>query len=97
MKSLSFLILQVMEYVEGGDVASLLIRHRRETNELGLSEAHARFYVAEVLLALMYLHERRITHRDVKPDNMLIDRNGHIKLTDFGFAYVPIDYRGTFT
>ena len=55
-----------MEYVEGGDVASLLIRHRQEANESGLPESQARLYAAEVLLALAYQHERGITHRDVK-------------------------------
>jgi serine/threonine protein kinase len=64
-----------MEYVHGGDMASLLIRNRRALearNALvrGLPEAHARFYVAEVLLALAYLHERKITHRDIKPENV---------------------------
>lgn len=46
----------------------------------------AKFYAAEVILALEYLHSRRIVYRDLKPENLLLDSNGHIRITDFGFA-----------
>jgi serine/threonine protein kinase len=70
----------VMEFLPGGDLFSLL-------SNLGyLDEDVARQYVAEIVLALEYLHQAGIVHRDLKPDNILIDRDGHIKLTDFGLS-----------
>lgn len=70
----------VMEYVEGGDCASLL-------KNLGpLPSDVARFYFAETVLAVEYLHSYGIVHRDLKPDNLLITALGHIKLTDFGLS-----------
>jgi serine/threonine protein kinase len=75
----------VMEYLVGGDVASLLC-------VLGcLEEPAARFYTAELVAALDYLHAHHIVHRDIKPDNMLIDARGHVKLTDFGLARITVD------
>lgn len=70
----------VMEYVEGGDCANLL-------KNLGpLPSDMARFYFAETVLAVEYLHSYGIVHRDLKPDNLLITATGHIKLTDFGLS-----------
>ncbi|XP_057319918.1 microtubule-associated serine/threonine-protein kinase 3 isoform X2 [Microplitis mediator] len=70
----------VMEYVEGGDCASLL------KNIGPLPPDMARFYFAETVLAVEYLHSYGIVHRDLKPDNLLITALGHIKLTDFGLS-----------
>ncbi|KAI4471625.1 s-adenosylmethionine-dependent methyltransferase related [Holotrichia oblita] len=53
-------------------------------------ENMASFYIAEVCLALQYLHKHKIIHRDIKPDNMLLSREGHVKLTDFGLSKVHI-------
>ncbi|KAK6641086.1 hypothetical protein RUM44_012787 [Polyplax serrata] len=70
----------VMEYVEGGDCANLL-------KSIGpLPSDMARFYFAETVLAVEYLHSYGIVHRDLKPDNLLITALGHIKLTDFGLS-----------
>ncbi|XP_015594405.1 microtubule-associated serine/threonine-protein kinase 3 isoform X2 [Cephus cinctus] len=70
----------VMEYVEGGDCAILL------KNIGPLPPDMARFYFAETVLAVEYLHSYGIVHRDLKPDNLLITALGHIKLTDFGLS-----------
>jgi len=51
-----------------------------------LTESWARFYAAEIVLALEHIHSLGIVHRDIKPDNLLITSTGHIKLTDFGLS-----------
>ncbi|KAM6598479.1 probable serine/threonine protein kinase IRE [Cannabis sativa] len=74
----------VMEYLNGGDLYSLL------RNLSCLDEDMARVYIAEVVLALEYLHSLNVVHRDLKPDNLLIGQDGHIKLTDFGLSKVGL-------
>ncbi|KAJ3197031.1 Rho-associated protein kinase 2 [Irineochytrium annulatum] len=69
----------VMEYASGGSLRALM--NNRETP---MSEEDARFYVAEMLLALDELHRLNFIHRDVKPENCLIVSSGHLKLADFG-------------
>lgn len=78
-QSSEFLYL-VMEFLAGGDFMTLLID--RDT----LLEEEARFYVAEMVVAIDSIHKLGFIHRDVKPDNLLIDENGHIKLSDFGLC-----------
>lgn len=70
----------IMEYLPGGDLLSLMSRHGPFDEDL------ARFYLAELTLALHALHTMGYVHRDIKPENILIDRFGHIKLADFGNA-----------
>ncbi|CAJ2510182.1 Uu.00g060820.m01.CDS01 [Anthostomella pinea] len=70
----------VMDFVEGGELFSLLRKSGRFPNPV------AKFYAAEVTLALEYLHSKDIIYRDLKPENLLLDRHGHLKITDFGFA-----------
>ncbi|XP_070070663.1 citron Rho-interacting kinase isoform X1 [Drosophila takahashii] len=70
----------IMEYMPGGDLLSLMSRHGPFDEDL------ARFYLAELTVALHTLHEMGYVHRDIKPENILIDRFGHIKLADFGNA-----------
>ncbi|XP_023164478.2 citron Rho-interacting kinase [Drosophila hydei] len=70
----------IMEYLPGGDLLSLMSRHGP------FDEDMARFYLAELTLALHTLHTMGYVHRDIKPENILIDRFGHIKLADFGNA-----------
>ncbi|KAJ1652479.1 cAMP-dependent protein kinase catalytic subunit [Dispira simplex] len=74
----------VMEYVVGGELFTYLRKYQRFPPQV------AKFYSGEVILAFEYLHSFDIIYRDLKPENVLIDNRGHIKLTDFGFAkYVP--------
>lgn len=77
----------VMEYMVGGDLKSLLGVYGF------MEESMAAFYTAEVCLALEYLHSHGIVHRDLKPDNMLLSREGHVKLTDFGLSKISSLHR----
>lgn len=51
-----------------------------------LTEDESRFYIAETILAIESVHKHNYIHRDLKPDNILLDKDGHVKLTDFGLC-----------
>ncbi|MCO5613918.1 hypothetical protein L7F22_068198 [Adiantum nelumboides] len=70
----------LMEYVVGGEVFSHLRKARRFTVDV------TRFYISCLILALAHLHSEKILYRDLKPENLLLDRQGYIKIADFGFA-----------
>merc|ERR1711953_1365387 len=70
----------VMEFLPGGDITTLLMK--KDT----LSEDAAQFYIAETALAIETIHKLGFIHRDIKPDNLLLDSRGHVKLSDFGLC-----------
>ncbi|CAM9490032.1 unnamed protein product, partial [Heterosigma akashiwo] len=77
----------VMEFCPGGD-----LYHALGTNTIGFNGA--RFYAAEVLEALRFLHSQKVVYRDLKPENILLDADGHIKLADFGLSRILDDQDG---
>ena len=70
----------ILDYAAGGNMGRTLARDRK------FSEERARIYLAEILLALEELHKRDIIYRDLKPDNIVFDEEGHALLTDFGLS-----------
>lgn len=70
----------VLDFLCGGELFFHLQRNKR------FSEQRARFYTAEIGLALEYIHSMNIIYRDLKPENLVLDRQGHVVLTDFGLA-----------
>ena len=72
----------ITEFMQGGELFFHLHKEKRFDNE------KAKFYIVEIILALEYLHSRKMLYRDLKPPNILIDKTGHIKLTDFGLSKI---------
>jgi len=70
----------VMEFLQGGDLMTVLMEKDI------LSEDATRFYIAEIAMAILSVHRLNYVHRDLKPDNILLDTHGHIKLSDFGLC-----------
>merc|ERR1719225_600808 len=70
----------IMEFLPGGDMMTLLIKKDK------LSEECTQLYIGETALAIEYIHKLGFIHRDIKPDNLLLDSSGHIKLSDFGLC-----------
>uniref|UniRef100_A0A0N5APV0 non-specific serine/threonine protein kinase n=1 Tax=Syphacia muris TaxID=451379 RepID=A0A0N5APV0_9BILA len=79
----------VLEFANGGELFFHLRRSRT------FSESRTRYYGAEILLALEYLHDRNIIYRDMKLENLLLDKDGHIKLADFGLCKEDIKFGDT--
>ena len=75
----------LFEYICGGELFTYL------RNAGKFSGVQARFFAAEIVSALVYLHHRSIVYRDLKPENILLDLHGHVKITDFGFAKILTD------
>ncbi|KAL0230788.1 hypothetical protein PCE1_004343 [Barthelona sp. PCE] len=72
----------VMDFMQGGDFMTLVWQRRR------FSEEEAKFYAAEIIVALHELHQNEFIHRDIKPENILIRKDGHLVLADFGLSHV---------
>ncbi|XP_036172648.1 serine/threonine-protein kinase 38 isoform X3 [Myotis myotis] len=70
----------IMEFLPGGDMMTLLMK--KDT----LTEEETQFYIAETVLAIDSIHQLGFIHRDIKPDNLLLDSKGHVKLSDFGLC-----------
>ena len=73
----------IMDFCPGGDLMNYLIKRDL------LEEFEAKFYIAEIILCVHSLHKMNCIHRDLKPDNILIGEDGHIKLSDFGLSFIP--------
>ena len=69
-----------IEYMRGGDLIGVINKFKK------LQTDHARFYIGQVVLALEHLHSQNLIYRDLKPENMLVQQNGYIKIADFGFV-----------
>ena len=72
----------ITEFLQGGELFFHLHKEKRFTND------KAKFYVAEIVVAIEYLHKKKIVYRDLKPENVLISDTGHVKLTDFGLSKI---------
>jgi serum/glucocorticoid-regulated kinase 2 len=81
----------VLDYCPGGEMFSILQKRHR------LTEGEARFYAAQLVLAIEAMHRKHILYRDLKPENVLIDADGYIKITDFGLSKLNMDKSDTKT
>ena len=72
----------ITDFMQGGELFFHLHKEKRFKDE------KAKFYIIEIILAIEYLHKNKMLYRDLKPENVLIDTNGHIKLTDFGLSKI---------
>jgi len=69
-----------LEFCSGGELFNLLLKKKKFTEE------QTRFYAAQIVLSMEYLHAKDIIYRDLKPENVLIDNYGYIRITDFGLS-----------
>ena len=81
-------VIFVMEFMSGGDFSKIL-----KDEEFLEEYEEARFYAAELVLAIEYLHSINIIHRDLKPENILLDPKGHLKLADFGLSNAATKFK----
>lgn len=84
--SLYFYLFALLLLVQFLDRVTIVMCLRLQSLKLPLSEEDARFYTASVVLAFEYLHSRDLIYRDLKPENLLMDTLGYLKVADFGFV-----------
>lgn len=90
-------VYMLLELIHGGELWSLIYGEQSALTKGsgGMSDEHARFYTAIVVEVLDYLHSRGVAYRDMKPENLLVCRDGYLKLVDFGFSKsVPFEAEG---
>lgn len=75
----------ILDFLNGGDLYTHIMNYGK------FKENRARFYTAEIVLAIDHLHKKGIVYRDLKPQNIMLDNEGHIKLTDFGLSKADFD------
>lgn len=80
----STFLYMVMEFVNGGE----LFYHLHRVKDGPFSEERARFYAAQIVLALEHMHNEGVVYRDLKPENILIDSEGYLRITDFGLSKI---------
>jgi serum/glucocorticoid-regulated kinase 2 len=79
----------VLQYCPGGDLYELL--HKRTK----FTEDQAKFYVAQLVLAVEHMHSKNVVYRDLKPENILIDQDGYLRVTDFGLSFIKNDVKSS--
>ena len=81
-----------MEFVNGGELFTHLYTNNHglsgKSSQGGFKESLAKFYAAQLVLALEHMHAQGVVYRDLKPENILVDRFGYLRLTDFGISKV---------
>lgn len=70
----------IMDYIDGGDLRYHIGKRRR------FSEVETKFFMANMIVGLEYLHQNNIIHRDMKPENMVFDSDGYLRITDMGIS-----------
>lgn len=75
----------VLDFMPGGELFFHLKKQKR------FNEDRARFYIAEIILAIQFIHDQNIIYRDLKPENVLLDKDGHVCLTDFGLSRTGLE------
>ena len=76
----------IMDYLSGGDLRYNLSHYKKQ-----FSEKQAQFFIACIILALEYIHNKGIIHRDIKPENLVFDNIGYLRVTDFGIARMNVN------
>ena len=75
-----------LEYLPGGELFTRIHSRKRDGRPIAMRTSHARFYMAELVCAFEFLHRYKVMYRDLKPENVILDADGHVRLVDMGFA-----------